>query len=404
MNSSPLDNSLVEEATGWRRHLHAHPETAFDEYRTADFVAEKLEEFGIEVHRGLGGTGVVGTLKRGTSPVAVGLRADMDALFIHEENSVDYRSSVDGKMHACGHDGHMAMLLGAAKHLSRNGDFDGTVHFIFQPAEETGDERCGGNLMVKDGLFEKFPVQAVFGLHNLPSAPLGSFSMRPGPMLASIDTFEFRIGSVLAHPATQYGVADPLLIAAGIVQDMHAFKARYVDPAEPVVLSITQFQSGNPADRQSVHVTPEKAVVRGTVYTLNDTVRDQFEAGLERLVRNAAEAGGASHEFSFERGYPVLRNSADETEFAAGVAQSVSAAVSTTMQPVMGAEDFAFMLGAAPGCYVFLGSRHEGEAAPRQLHNPRYDFNDAALPMGIRYWATLAERYLSEAVPARDRR
>ncbi|WP_442582034.1 amidohydrolase [Mesorhizobium sp. ASY16-5R] len=396
MSSSPLDNSLVEEATGWRRHLHAHPETAFDEHRTADFVAEKLEEFGIAVHRGLGGTGVVGTLKRGNSPVAVGLRADMDALFIHEESAVGYRSSVDGKMHACGHDGHMAMLLGAAKHLAKNGDFDGTVHFIFQPAEETGDERCGGNLMVKDGLFERFPVQAVFGLHNLPSAPLGSFSMRPGPMLASIDTFEFRIGSVLAHPATQYGVADPLLIAADIVQDMHAFKARYVNPAEPVVLSITQFQSGNPADRQSVHVTPDKAVVRGTVYTLNDAVRDQFEAGLERLVRNAAEAGGASHEFLFQRGYPVLRNTADETEFAKNVAQEVSASVNAAMQPVMGAEDFAFMLGAAPGCYVFLGSLDEGEAAPRQLHNPRYDFNDAVLPVGIRYWATLAERYLGE--------
>jgi amidohydrolase len=397
MSSSPLDNSLVEEATRWRRHLHAHPETAFDEHRTADFVAAKLEEFGIEVHRGLGGTGVVGTLKRGTSPVAVGLRADMDALFIQEENAVDHRSTVDGKMHACGHDGHMAMLLGAAKHLAKNGDFDGTVHFIFQPAEETGDERCGGNLMVKDGLFEKFPVQAVFGLHNLPSAPLGSFMMRPGPMLASIDTFEVRIGSALAHPATQYGVADPLLIAAGIVQDMHAFKARYVNPAEPVVLSITQFQSGNPADRQSVHVTPDKAVVRGTVYTLNDAVRDQFEAGLERIVRNAAEGGGASHEFRFERGYPVLRNTADETEFAASVAQEVSAAVNAAMQPVMGAEDFAFMLGAAPGCYVFLGSRNEREAAPRQLHNPRYDFNDEVLPVGIRYWATLAERYLTEA-------
>jgi amidohydrolase len=395
MSSSPLDNSLIEEATEWRRHLHAYPETAFDEHRTADFVAAKLEEFGIAVHRGLAGTGVVGTLKRGTSSAAIGLRADMDALFIHEENDVAYRSTVNGKMHACGHDGHTAMLLGAARQLARNGDFDGTVHFIFQPAEETGDERCGGNFMVRDGLFEKFPMQAVFGMHNLPSAPLGSFMMRSGPMLASIDTFEIRIGSRLAHPATQYGVADPLLIAAGIVKDIHAFKARYVNPAEPVVLSITQFQSGNPADRQSVHVTPDKAIVRGTVYTLNDAVRDQFEAGLEKLVRNAAEAGGASHEFRFERGYPVLRNTVEETEFAASVAREVSPKVDTTMQPVMGAEDFAFMLGSVPGCYVFLGSRSESEAEPRQLHNPHYDFNDEILPVGIRYWATLAERYLS---------
>jgi len=395
----PLDNSLIDEATEWRRYLHAHPETAFDEHRTADFVAAKLEEFGIEVHRGLGGTGVVGTLKRGTSPAAVGLRADMDALFIHEDNDVDYRSTVDGKMHACGHDGHMAMLLGAARHLARNGDFDGTVRFIFQPAEETGDERCGGNEMVKDGLFEKFPVQAVFGMHNFPGAPLGSFMLRPGPMLASIDTFEFHIGSELSHPHSQFYVADPLLIAASLVQDMHAFKARYVNPAEPVVLSITQFQSGDPSDRQSVHVTPDKAVVRGTLYTLNDAIRGQFEAGLEKLVRNAAEASGATYKFIFERGYPVLRNTPQETEFATSVAEEVAGAdkVSAAMQPVMGAEDFAFMLGKVPGCYVFLGSAREGEATPRQLHNPAYDFNDEVLPVGIRYWATLAERYLSQA-------
>ena len=397
--NAPLDNSLVDEATQWRRYLHAHPETAFEEHRTADFVAAKLEEFGIEVHRGLGGTGVVGTLKRGTSPVAVGLRADMDALFIHEENAIDYRSTVDGKMHACGHDGHMAMLLGAAKHLARNGDFDGTIQFIFQPAEETGDEHCGGNEMVKDGLFEKFPVQAVFGMHNYPGAPLGTFMMRPGPMLASIDTFEFHIGSELSHPHSQFNVPDPLLTAARIVQDMHAFKARYVNPAEPVVLSITQFQSGNPADRQSVHVTPDKAVVRGTLYTLNDAIRSQFEAGLEKLVRNAAEACGASYKFVFEKGYPVLRNSAKETEFATSVAEEVAGTdnVTSTMQPVMGAEDFAFLLGKAPGCYVFLGTAREGEATPRQLHNPGYDFNDEVLPVGIRYWATLAERYLGQA-------
>lgn len=395
----PLDNSLIDEATEWRRYLHAHPETAFDEHHTADFVAAKLEEFGIEVHRGLGGTGVVGTLKRGTSPASVGLRADMDALFIHEANDVDYRSTVDGKMHACGHDGHTAMLLGAAKHLARHGDFDGTIRFIFQPAEETGDEHCGGYEMVKDGLFEQFPVQAVFGMHNYPGAPLGTFMMRPGPMLASIDTFEFHIGSELSHPHSQFYVADPLLIAASLIQDMHAFKARYVNPAEPVVLSITQFQSGNPADRQSVHVTPDKAVVRGTLYTLNDAIRGQFEAGLEKLVRNAAEASGATHKFVFERGYPVLRNTPEETEFATSVAEEVAGAdkVSAAMQPVMGAEDFAFMLGKVPGCYVFLGSAREGEATPRQLHNPAYDFNDEALPVGIRYWATLAERYLSQA-------
>jgi len=394
-----IDEDIVAEATKWRRHLHANPETAFEEHATADFVAAKLEEFGIEVHRGLGKTGVVGTLKRGSSPAAIGLRADMDALFIHEETNLPYRSKVDGKMHACGHDGHTAMLLGAASYLARHGEFDGTIQFIFQPAEETGDERCGGNMMVKDGLFEKFPVEAVFGMHNMPYFQAGTFRMRTGPMLASIDTFEYHVISRLAHPATQFGTPDPLLIAARIVQDMHAFKARYVNPAEPVVLSITQFQSGNPADRQSVHVTPEKAVVRGTIYTLNDAVRDEFETGLEKIVRHAADASGASHKFIFERGYPVMRNTAKETEFAASVAREVvgNDLVETNMQPIMGAEDFAFLLNGAPGSYVLLGAAVEGEAAPRALHNPGYDFNDEIIPTGVRYWATLAERYLSQA-------
>lgn len=390
-----IPRAIVDDAVAWRRHLHAHPETAFEEHATADFVARKLEEFGLKVERGVGETGVVGTLSRGNGPRTVGLRADMDALFIHEDSSLDYRSTVQGKMHACGHDGHTAMLLGAARYLAERGDFDGTVRFIFQPAEETGDERCGGKVMVDDGLFERFPVDAIFGLHNMPAAPLGNFMMRSGPMLASIDTFEFHIGSALSHPNAQFNVADPLLVAARVVQEMHLYKARYLNPAEPVVLSITQFQSGNPADRQSVHVTPEKAVVRGTLYTLNDAVRDQFEAGLEQIVQHAAEAAGASHRFSFERGYPVLRNSESEVAFAASVARMVAGAdkVATTMQPVMGAEDFAFMLRSVPGCYVFLGTRDDGEQ--RYLHNPRYDFNDAIVETGIRYWSTLAERFLA---------
>ncbi len=394
-----LDADLIAEAIKWRRHLHANPETAFEETATSDFVAAKLEQFGIEVHRGLGKTGVVGTLKRGSSSAAVGLRADMDALFIHEETNLEYRSKVDGKMHACGHDGHTAMLLAAANHLAKHGDFDGTIHFIFQPAEETGAERCGGNLMVKDGLFEKFPVQAVFGLHNMPYTAAGTISMRTGPMLASIDTFEFHIISKLAHPATQFFVPDPLLAAANIVQDMHAFKARYINPAEPVVLSITQYQSGNPADRQSVHVTPERAVVRGTLYTLNDALRDTFEKALEKIVRHAAEAAGAGHQFIFERGYPVLRNTEKETQFAAAVAKEVVGTdfVETSMQPLMGAEDFAFLLSNTPGCYVMLGAAKEGEATHRQLHNSHYDFNDEIIPTGIRYWAALAENYLRQA-------
>ena len=392
-----IDQSLVGEAIQWRRHLHAHPETAFEEHATSDFVASKLKEFGLEVHRGLGKTGVVGTLKRGMSRAAVGLRADMDALFIHEQNTFDYRSKVEGKMHACGHDGHTAMLLGAARHLARNGDFDGAVHFIFQPAEETGDERCGGNVMVKDGLFERFKIDAVFGMHNFPSWPAGNFCMRSGPMLASIDTFEFWITSRLAHPASQFGVPDPLLTASGIVQEMHTFKARYVDPSEPVVLSITQFQCGNPSDRQSVHVTPDKAVVRGTIYTLNDSLRDLLETAFEKIVRHSAEAAGAGHKFLFERGYPVLRNSDKETLFAAEVAREIVGVehVEATANAVMGAEDFAFMLGKAPGCYVMLGSLRQGEAEPRRLHNPHYDFNDEILTLGAAYWVQLVRAELA---------
>ncbi|MPT48539.1 MAG: amidohydrolase [Sphingobium sp.] len=392
-------NGISDDARQWRRHIHAHPETAFEETATADFIAAKLLEFGLEVHRGLGGTGVVGTLKRGVGEKAIGLRADMDALFIQEENDVDYRSRIDGKMHACGHDGHSAMLLGAARYLAEKGEFDGKVHFIFQPAEETGDEHCGGHAMIQDGLFEQFPVDAIFGLHNFPNIPEGHFMVRPGPMLASIDTFEFRVKSCFSHPAAQFGVADPLLTAANIVQEMHAYKARYLNPAEPVILSITQFQCGNPKDRQSVHVTPDEAVVRGTLYTLNDAVRDAFEKGLEQIVRYRAEAVGASYDYRFERGYPVVQNDGQATRFAAEVARTIAGdnGVVDDMQPAMAAEDFAFMLREVPGCYILLGTAQEGTAMPCQLHNPHYDFNDAVIPVGIRYWVSLAERFLAPA-------
>jgi hippurate hydrolase len=399
VNLSNGIRALQDEVTGWRRHIHAHPETAFEEHETARFIAAKLEEFGIEVHRGLGGTGVVGTLRRGRSSTAVGLRADMDALFIQEENTFSHRSRVHGKMHACGHDGHTAMLLGAASHLARHGEFDGTIQFIFQPAEETGDERCGGNAMVSGGLFEKFPVSGVFGLHNLPNIPLGQFSVRSGAMLASIDTFDFRIKSQQSHVALQYQVPDPMLVAMRAVEELHLFKARYVDPADPVVLSITQFQSGNPLHKPGVHVTPDEARVRGTLYTLNDTLRDTFEAAFNRIVKHAAECGGASYEAQFERGYPALINSDREKRLAVSVAEQIvgSSGVEADMKPVMGAEDFAFMLRRVPGCYVFLGTG-PGDGSPVcSIHNPHYDFNDEIIPIGIEYWVTLAHRYLREA-------
>ena len=389
---------MRDELATWRRDIHAHPETAFAEHRTSDLIAEKLGGFGLDVHRGLAGTGVVGTLKVGTSDRAIGLRADMDALFLHEENDFAHRSQNDGKMHACGHDGHTTMLLGAAKYLAQAKNFDGTVHFIFQPAEETGNEECGGNRMVRDGLFEKFPVAAVFGMHNFPGIPLGHFAVRAGPMLASIDTFELKVLSEHNHPATQYTSPDPILIAGRIVEAFHAFKARGINPAEPVIMSITQFQAGDPInDKQGVHITPDQAYVRGTVYTLNDAVRDVFEARLKQIAEGTANTNGARCEFEYQRGYPVLVNTETEKELAAATAAEVVGAdqVESDMQPIMGAEDFAFMLKERPGCYVLIGNG-DGEGTCH-VHNPSYDFNDEAIPFGVGYWAKLAERFLAPA-------
>ena len=399
MNISENILEMQKLLTDWRRDIHSHPETAFDEKRTSDLVAARLEELGIDVHRGLGGTGVVGTLTRGTSDRVIGLRADMDALFIQENNAFEYASKIEGKMHACGHDGHTTMLLGAAKALAEHGAFDGTVRFIFQPAEETGDERCGGNMMLQDGLFEKFPVDCVFGMHNFPGLPIGQFAVRSGPMLASIDTFEFKVFGEQNHPATQHVSADPLLIASNIVQEFHAFKSRRTNPADPVIMSITQFQAGDPVnDRQGVHVLPLEAYVRGTVYTLNDELRDIVESGLTQIVEGLASAGGAKSSFNYERGYPVLFNSDAEKQMAVAAACDVVGTdnVESDMQPLMGAEDFAFMLKQRPGCYVFIGNG-EGErnGHPCHLHNPHYDFNDAAIPVGVQYWCRLTETYLA---------
>ena len=386
---------LHEELATWRRDLHAHPETAFEEHRTSDFIAEKLTGFGLDVHRGLAGTGVVGTLTSGTGGRAIGLRADMDALFLQEENDFAHRSQNDGKMHACGHDGHSTMLLGAARYLARNRRFDGTVRFIFQPAEETGDEECGGNRMVRDGLFEHFPVDAVFGMHNFPGIPLGHFSVRTGPMLASIDTFEFKVLSEYNHPALQFTSPDPILIAGRIVEAFHSFKARGINPAEPVIMSITQFQAGDPInDRQGVHITPDHAYVRGTVYTLKDAVRDIMQRQLPVIAEGIASAGGAGCQFRYERGYPVLVNAPREKELAVSAAADLVGAdrVESDMQPIMGAEDFAFMLKEKPGCYVLIGNG-DGEGSCH-VHNPNYDFNDDAIPFGVGYWVTLVESYL----------
>ena len=388
------------ELTTWRRDIHAHPETAFAENRTSDLIAERLGGFGLEVHRGLAGTGVVGTLKCGTSDRSIGLRADMDALFLHEENDFAHRSTNDGKMHGCGHDVHTTMLLGAAKYLAGARNFDGTVHFIFQPAEETGNEECGGNRMVRDGLFEQFPVAAVFGMHNFPGIPLGHFAVRAGPMLASIDTFEFKVLSEHNHPATQYTTPDPILIAGRIVEAFHAFKSRGINPAEPAIMSITQFKAGDPVnDKQGVHITPRPSSCAG----------HGLHAGRcgARCVRGAAEGNRRGHR-EHRRGALPVRVSArlsgpdqsrqdteKEKELAVSSAAEVVGAnqVERDMQPLMAAEDFAFMLKQRPGCYILIGNG-DGEGTC-QVHNPNYDFNDEAIPFGVGYWAKLAERFLA---------
>ncbi|MGB0835165.1 MAG: M20 aminoacylase family protein [Psychrobium sp.] len=398
-----ISNSVLEmhpTVTTWRRDIHAHPETAFEEHRTSDFVASKLEEFGIEVHRGIGKTGLVGVLKAGSGDKKIGLRADMDALFIKEENEFEHCSKIEGKMHACGHDGHTAILLGAAKELAETKNFNGTVFFIFQPAEETGNELCGGSAMIKDGLFERFPADCIFALHNFPSLPLGQVAVRKGPMLASVDTFEVKITSEHTHAYGQHLTPDPLLTAAKLVESFHALKARYIDPADNVILTITQFQAGDPInDEPGVHVGPSEALFRGTIYTLNEAIRDDIQAQLGKLVKGIASTYDAGYKFDYQRGYPVMVNSPAETEFAVKVAQSVVGVdnVEPDMKPIMGAEDFSFMLREKPGCYIALGTAgDEPGVLPCQLHNPHYDFNDKVIPQGVQYFVNLANRYLTD--------
>ena len=379
-----------------RRDIHAHPELKFEENRTADVVAAKLADWGFAVHRGLGKTGVVGTIKAGGSNKAVGLRADMDALPLQEHNQFAHRSRHDGRMHACGHDGHTAMLLGAAKYLVESKNFDGTVHVIFQPAEEGGG---GAREMIRDGLFEKFPCDAVFGMHNWPGSSVGTFGVTAGPMMASSNEFEIVITGKGAHAAMPHNGVDPIMAAVAIAQNLQTLITRNKKPIATAVLSITQIHAGD-----AYNIIPNEAVLRGTVRTFATDVLDAIETGMGRIVTGTAVAFGADATLRFERNYPPTVNHAAETEFAAGVMRDVvgDANVSTSIEPTMGAEDFAFMLQAKPGCYVFIGNgdgthREMGHGmGPCMLHNPSYDFNDALIPIGATYWVRLAEKFLAK--------
>ena len=385
-----LEN-LRPDLTRIRRDLHAHPELAFGEQRTSDVVARELESYGVAVHRGLAGTGVVGTLHSGSGKRAIGLRADMDALPIQETNTFDHRSQNDGKMHACGHDGHSAMLLGAARHLAQSRSFDGTVHFIFQPAEEHGG---GGSVMVEQGLFETFPMDAVYGLHNWPGLALGQFALIPGPMMASADHFDIVVRGHGAHAAMPHLGVDPVVAGSAIVQALQTLVSRGIEPVDAAVISVTQFHAGD-----AYNVIPTEATLRGTVRTFKPATRDAMEAGMRRVCEHTAAAFGATAELTYMRGYPPLINNPEHTTICAGVLEAMVGKdhVHRQFPPTMGAEDFAYMLEAKPGCYVFMGNG-QGVGTPGcMLHNPGYDFNDAALPIGASYWVRLVEHCLQKA-------
>jgi hippurate hydrolase len=381
---------LHDEITAWRRDLHAHPELQFDVHRTAASVADKLKAFGCdEVVTGFGRTGVVGVIHgRQASDKAdkkvIGLRADMDALPIEEATNAPYKSTVPGKMHACGHDGHTAMLLGAAKYLSETRNFEGTAVVIFQPAEEGG---AGGLAMVKDGLMDRFGISEVYGMHNYPGLPVGQFAIRPGPLMAAADTLFIDIEGVGGHAARPHFGVDTILVGAQIVNQIQSIVSRNVDPLKSAVISICMFQAGH-AD----NVIPQVAHLRGTARSLSPEVRDLLEARLHEVVEGTARLYGAKAKLTYKRGYPVLRNHEQQAAFAASVAGGVvgDARVDQAVAPVMGAEDFSYMLEARPGAFIFVGN---GNSAG--LHHPAYDFNDEVIPVGTSYWVKLVETALA---------
>jgi hippurate hydrolase len=387
----PIVNRIADlhgEITAWRHDLHAHPELMYDVHRTAATVAEKLKAFGCdEVITGIGRTGVVGLIRGskrgGDGQKVIGLRADMDALPIEEANDLPYRSAVPGKMHACGHDGHTAMLLGAARYLAETRNFGGTAVVIFQPAEEGGG---GGKAMVQDGLMERFGVEQVYGMHNYPGLPVGEFAIRSGPIMAAADRLTIEIEGKGGHAARPHLSIDTVLVGAQIINQIQSIVARNVDPLQAAVVSICMFQAGS-----TDNVIPQTALLKGTARSLDPKVRDLLEARLHTVVEGTAQLYGATAKLTYKRDYPVLRNHERETSFAASVAADVvgGSRVNTAMVPVMGAEDFSFMLEERPGAFIFVGN---GPSAG--LHHPAYNFNDEVIPIGTSYWVKLVETAL----------
>jgi amidohydrolase len=385
----PIVNRIADlqgEIAAWRHDLHAHPELLYDVQRTAASVAEKLKAFGCdEVVPGLGRTGVVGVIhgRKGKSDRVIGLRADMDALPIEEATDLPYKSTVSGKMHACGHDGHTAMLLGAARYLTETRNFAGTAVVIFQPAEEGG---AGAKAMLDDGLVARFRINEVYGMHNYPGMPVGEFSIRPGPIMAAADYIQIDIEGKGAHAARPHFGVDTVLVGAQIINNLQSIVSRNVDPLESAVVSICVFQAGT-----TDNVIPQTAQLRGTARSLAPQVQDLLEKRVPEIAKGTAELYGAKATVKYRRGYPVLKNHAAQTDFAAAVAAEIAGKdkVDIDMAPVMGAEDFSFMLNARPGAFIFVGN---GDSAG--LHHPAYNFNDDVIPLGTSYWVKLVETAL----------
>ncbi|MDO5647255.1 M20 aminoacylase family protein [Paracoccus sp. (in: a-proteobacteria)] len=387
----PVKNRFAEllpEITAWRRDFHEHPELLYDVHRTAGRVAALLREFGCDdVTEGVGQTGVVGVIRGRTDTQGrvIGLRADMDALPIHEQTGVDYASKTPGKMHACGHDGHTAMLLGAAKYLAETRNFDGTAVVIFQPAEEGGG---GGNAMVQDGLVSRWGIQEFYGMHNMPGMPVGSFSIRPGAMMAAADQFDIIVTGKGGHAAKPHDCIDTTLTAAQIIVALQSIVSRNIDPLKNAVVSVCVVST----DSTAHNVIPQVVRLKGTARSLAPEVRDQLEQGIIRVATNVAAAMGATAQVDYQRGYPVTENNPQATVWAADVARQISGDVDMNMQPMMGGEDFSYMLNERPGAYIWVGN---GDSA--MVHHPAYNFNDDAIPAGSSWYAGMIEARMPAA-------
>ena len=379
-----------DEMTIWRRDIHQHPELAFEETRTSDFVAEKLKEFGIETHRGMAKTGVVGTIKNGEGP-SIGLRADLDALPLDEKNTFEYASVNYGKMHACGHDGHTTMLLGAAKYLAKSKNFQGTVHFIFQPAEEGGG---GGDIMVKEGLFEKFHVDSVYGMHNWVGLEAGHFGVGVGPIMAAADTFDLIINGKGGHAAMPHQCIDPIIVASQVLTALQSISSRNTHPVDSLVISVTQIHAGD-----AYNIIPDTVKMHGTVRTFLSETRDEIPSKMLKVSEGVCNAMGASCELNYIHGYPATVNSITETDISAKAAIDLVGEDKVVRNPTpsMASEDFSYMLQARPGCYVWLGIGTVEDKNRFSLHSSNYDFNDHVLPIGAAYWATLVENELQNS-------